>query len=252
MNLLHALILGILEGLTEFLPISSTAHLIAANKMLGLTETEFLKSFDIYIQLGAILAVVVLFAKKLLTNWRLFWRVTAAFIPTALIGLIAYPFVKRVLLENLLVCGLALLIGGIVLIAFEKWHSSQEAAEKISYKQAAGVGFFQALAMIPGVSRSAATIIGGQTLGIDRKTIVEFSFLLAIPTMAAASGLDLIKSQAAFDSQEWQLLVVGFLAAFLTALLAIRFFLKYIQKHSFAAFGWYRIAAGLLILLFLL
>lgn len=252
MNFLHALILGIVEGLTEFLPVSSTAHLIVANRLLGLADSDFLKSFDIYIQLGAILAVVVLYAKKLLVNWKLFWRVAAAFFPTALIGLIAYPFVKAVLLENLLVCGIALLVGGILLIIFEKWHKAQPAKESISYPQAAGVGLFQALAMIPGVSRSAATIIGGQLLGIDRKTIVEFSFLLAIPTMAAASGFDLLKNDFSFSGAEWQLLAVGFIAAFLTALLAIRFFLKFIQQHSFAGFGWYRIIVGALILLFLL
>ena len=252
MNILHAIILGIIEGLTEFLPISSTAHLIIANKLLGLTENDFLKSFDIYIQLGAILAVIVLYAKKLLISRKLFMRVVWAFVPTAIIGLVAYPFVKNYLLGNLFITALALIIGGIVMILFEVFFKARVENENISYQQSIGVGFFQALAVIPGVSRSAATIIGGQALGLSKKTIVEFSFLLAIPTMAAASGLDIIKSNASFSAHEWQLLATGFIAAFLTALIAIRAFLRYIEKHSFASFGWYRIIIGLFIILFLL
>jgi len=252
MNILHAIILGIVEGLTEFLPISSTAHLIIANKLFGLAESDFLKSFDIYIQLGAILAVIVLYAKKLLISRKLFMRVACAFVPTAIIGLVVYPLVKNYLLGNLLITALALIIGGIVMILFEKFFKARGQNENISYRQSIGVGFFQALAVIPGVSRSAATIIGGQALGLSKKTIVEFSFLLAIPTMAAASGLDIIKSNASFSAYEWQLLAIGFISAFLTALIAIRAFLRYIEKHSFSSFGWYRIVIGILIILFLI
>lgn len=249
MNFFHAIILGIVEGLTEFLPISSTAHLIIANKLLALPENEFIKSFDIYIQLGAILAVVVLYAKRLLANIKLLIKVAVAFVPTAIIGLIAYPFVKQYLLASLSVCAWALLIGGIILILFEKFYKTKKTEVDINYSKAVGIGLFQALAIIPGTSRAAATIIGGLKLGIDKKSIVEFSFLLAIPTMAAATGLDLIKTGFAFNGVEWQLLGVGFIVSFLTALLAIRFFLKYIQNHSFTAFGWYRIIIGAIILL---
>ncbi len=253
MNILHAIILGVVEGLTEFLPISSTAHLLIANRLLGLELTEFVKSFDVYIQLGAILAVVILYAKRFLADWSMIKKVIAAFIPTAIIGAFLYPVIKSVLLESLWIIAWALLLGGIAIIIFERWEKKRLLGKtSVSYKQSVGVGIFQALAVIPGVSRSAATIIGGLILGIDRKTIVEFSFLLAVPTMLAASGLDLIKSDFHFSYNEWWLIVVGFITAFLTALAAIKFFISYIQKHNFTAFGWYRIVVGALILLFLL
>lgn len=250
MNILHAVILGIVEGLTEFLPVSSTAHLLIANRLLGLSLTNFVTSFDIYIQLGAILAVIVLYGRQVLLDKRNILRVVAAFIPTALIGFFLYPFVKHILLESLLLIAIALIIGGIVLILFERFSKKKD-SDAFSYAQAAGIGVFQALAIIPGVSRSAATIIGGEIIGLKRKTIVEFSFWLAVPTMLAATGLDLIKSDFAFSNYEWLLIAIGFVVAFLTALLAIKFFLSYIQKHSFAGFGWYRIIIGLLILLFI-
>lgn len=251
MNILHAIILGIVEGLTEFLPISSTAHLMIANRLLGLEVTDFVKSFDVIIQLGAILAVVVLYARRLLANRTLFFRVAVAFLPTALVGLLLYPLIKEVLLGNLFVAAIALIVGGFLLMFFGKFKRTHE-TEHISYAKALLVGVCQAIAVIPGVSRAAATIIGGQSLDIDRKAIVEFSFLLAIPTMAAATGLDLIKTNFSFSNQEWLLLTVGFVVAFGTALLAIKSFLAFIEKHSFVAFGWYRIAVGLAILLFLL
>lgn len=163
-----------------------------------------------------------------------------------------YPFIKNNLLENLSLIAYALIIGGIIMIIFEHTRKTQKIEKHISYYRALVIGIFQSLAIIPGVSRAGATIIGGQSLGISRKTIVEFSFLLAIPTMFAASGLDVIKSDFNFTSSELSLLAVGFIAAFITALLAVRFFLRYIEKHSFSAFGWYRIIIGLLILLFLI
>jgi undecaprenyl-diphosphatase len=252
MNIIHALILGIIEGLTEFLPISSTAHLMIANRLLFITATDFVKSFDIFIQLGAILAVLLLYIRRLFFDRPTFLKIIVAFIPTAIIGLLLYPFVKNNLLGNLKIAAFALILGGVIMIIFEYTKQSKKSAEPISYLRALGIGIFQSLAIIPGVSRAGATIIGGQSLGVDRKTIVEFSFLLAIPTMAAASGLDLLKSNFSFTSSEWLLLSIGFISAFLTALLAVRFFLRYIKKHSFIAFGWYRIIIGIAILLWII
>jgi len=252
MNILHAIILGIIEGLTEFLPISSTAHLIVANRLLGIPLTDFVKSFDIIIQLGAILAVVILYIRRLLFDRPTLYRIIVAFIPTALIGFFLYPIIKNNLLENIRLIAYALVIGGVIMIIFEQTRKSEKIEKHISYYRALLIGVFQSLAIIPGVSRSGATIIGGQSLGISRKAIVEFSFLLAIPTMLAATGLDVIKNDFNFTSSEWSLLAVGFVTAFITALLAVQFFLRYIEKHSFSAFGWYRIIIGLLILFFLI
>lgn len=252
MTFLQAFILGIVEGLTEFLPISSTAHLMITNRLLALPITDFVKSFDIIIQLGAILAVVILYLKKLLVRPKTFYKIFLAFIPTAIIGLFLYPVIKNKLLGNITIAALALIIGGIIMILFEARQKQTTTQENISFRQALLIGVIQSLAIIPGVSRAGATIIGGQALGVSRKAIVEFSFLLAIPTMVAATGLDIIKNDFNFSSSEWLLLTVGFITAFITALLAIRFFLKYIEQHSFTAFGWYRIIIGALILIFLL
>lgn len=259
MNYIDAIILGIVEGITEFLPVSSTGHLILTSHALGILETPFIKSFEIIIQLGAILAVVVLYWRLLLTNRHLIAKVIAAFVPTAVIGLTLYSLIKTYLLGNQLVVVIALAVGGLLLIAFEKRKKEADLPEaggdvtSITYKQAFLVGLFQTVAMIPGVSRSAATIIGGELLGLSRKAIVEFSFLLAIPTMAAATGYDLLKTHASFSGEELSLLAVGFIVSFLVALLAIKSFLGYIKKHSFTAFGVYRlILAAVFALIFLI
>ncbi|KKQ27649.1 MAG: Undecaprenyl-diphosphatase [Candidatus Magasanikbacteria bacterium GW2011_GWC2_37_14] len=259
MTILHSIILGIVEGITEFLPISSTGHLILTAKLLHLPETNFNKSFEIIIQLGAILAVLVIYWKKLFLNKETFKKVALAFIPTAIIGLTLYKIIKSYLLGSTTVVLWSLLIGGIIIIIFEKFylpctalvqgHENSEtnlALEKITYKQALLIGLFQSIAIIPGVSRSAATIIGGLSLGLNRKTIVEFSFLLAIPTMAAATGLDLIKNASSFSSSEFGILSIGFVTAFLVAILAVNWFLKFITKHTFITFGIYRIAIAIL------
>ena len=253
MTFLQALILGLVEGLTEFIPVSSTGHLLAVAKLMRLELTPFVTSFTIYIQLGAILAVLVLYFKKLLLNRHNFFNVVMAFIPTAIIGLVLYPFIKKILLESLLTVAVALIVGGLALIIFEYWFKKQADKNKpLSLRRSFIVGICQALAVIPGVSRSGATIIGGLLLGINRQTIVEFSFLLAIPTMAAATGLDLIKSDFNFSNNEWLMIAVGFMTAFGSAILAVKWFISFVSKGSFVGFGWYRIAAGLLILLFLL
>ncbi len=247
MNWLDAILLGIIEGITEFLPISSTGHLILASTLLKLEDTEFLKTFEIAIQLGAILSVVVLYARRLLNDRVLIQKTIAAFLPTCIIGLVAYKFVKQYLLGNELVVVAALLIGGVILIVFELLHHEKEGrVTEISYSQAILIGLFQCISMIPGVSRSAATIIGGMFLGIERRAIVEFSFLLAIPTMAAATALDIYKSGSAFSMAEIQILLVGFVVSFIVALLSIKFLLRYIQNHTFIAFGIYRILVAML------
>jgi undecaprenyl-diphosphatase len=250
MSVLQALILGIIEGITEFLPVSSTAHLILASHALGLPETEFVKSFEIIIQLGAILSVVVLYFRKFL-NLEVLKKVAVAFVPTGILGATLYRVVKDVLLGSQTVVLAALVIGGIALIVFER--SRTVGAEEIdfseiTYKRALLIGLFQAIAMVPGVSRSAATIIGGSMLGISRRTVVEFSFILAVPTMLAASVLDLYQSHEALAGN-MTALAVGFVVSFITAILAIKSFLAFIKKRSFAAFGWYRIVLAVLFFL---
>lgn len=242
MTFLDSILLGIVEGLTEFLPISSTAHLILASEFLGVPGSSFLSSFIIAIQLGAIGAVVFLFWRTLVFDLETMKRVAVAFVPTAVIGFLLYKLLKEVLVENLWLIAAALFIGGIVLILFERFH--REGTEQISYKAAFLIGCVQALAIVPGVSRAGATILGGLALGIPRVKIVEFSFLLAIPTMLAATGYDLVKSGSQFASGEWELLAVGFLTSFIAAYIGVKWLIRYVQTHSFAAFGWYRILLG--------
>lgn len=260
MTIITSITLGVVEGLTEFLPISSTGHLILTSHLLNIPATNFSKSFEIFIQLGAILAVVVLYWRDLLVNREVMKRVIVAFLPTAIIGLALYKIVKTYLLDNLNVVVASLFVGGIILIIFELWHQKQDQSlrgeasqlEDITYKQCLSLGLFQSLAMIPGVSRSASTIIGGLLLGLKRETIVEFSFLLAVPTMVAATGLDLFKSSINFSISEWGMLAIGFVVSFLVALLAIKTFLAYIRQHNFISFGIYRIIiAGIFFALFL-
>jgi undecaprenyl-diphosphatase len=255
MTFLHSIILGIVEGITEFLPISSTGHLILASKLLGIADSEFLKSFEIFIQLGAILAVVYYYRKTVFTSIETWKKVLAAFIPTGIIGFIVYKAVKTFLLGSALTVVYSLVIGGIILIIFEKWQQKKiargvaarfDTVEEVPYRTAIYVGLAQVLAVIPGVSRSGTTIVAGQSLSLSRKAVVEFSFLLAIPTMLAASGLDLLKSGWAFGREELILLAVGFVVSFVVALVVIRWLLSYVQGHSFVAFGIYRILAGLI------
>jgi undecaprenyl-diphosphatase len=255
MNILHAIILGIVEGITEFLPISSTGHLILAAHVLNIPSSEFLKTFEIAIQLGAICAVILLYWRRLITDFSLIKRLIVAFMPTVVIGLAAYPFVKSVLLDSEHTVLLALFFGGVALFAFEKWHhgrAGNTTLGNMNYKQALGIGLAQSVAIIPGISRAAATILGGLLAGLDRKSIVEFSFLLAIPTMIAATVLDLSGSGSSYTSQEYGLLAVGFVVAFITAVVAVKWLLKYIQSHNFISFGIYRVVLAVLFWLLLL
>ena len=242
----HAVVLGIVEGITEFLPISSTAHLILASRALGIQETEFLKSFEIIIQLGAILSVVVLYWNRFL-HLEVLKKLVVAVIPTGVIGLTVYKAIKGYLLGNVAVVLVTLLVGGIALIVFERFQQRDDRDvdfTEISYRKAFLIGLFQAIAVIPGVSRSAATIVGGSLLGVSKRTIVEFSFMLAVPTMLAASGLELLKNRSALDGN-LTILAIGFVVSFITAILAIKSFLGYIKKRDFSAFGWYRIVLAI-------
>ncbi len=251
MNLLTAAFLGIVEGITEFLPISSTGHLILAERLLGVEITRSVASFDIAIQLGAIAAVALVSWRTFVRSRRTIWLVAAAFIPTGIIGLLAHRFVKMYLIGNATLVLWTLSIGGVVLILFELFQRRRKPQvleiKQYSFPLAVLIGMFQSLAIVPGVSRSAATVIGGMLLGTDRRSIVEFSFLLAIPTMAAATGYDLLKSAPAFSLQDMAMIGVGFVFSFLTAIIAIQWLLRFIKTHTFIAFGIERILAALFV-----
>lgn len=256
MDFLQAVFLSIIEGITEFLPISSTGHLILTSNLLQIPETEFVKSFAIIIQLGAIFAVVFLYWKTLIQSFNIWKNIIIAFIPTGVLGLTLYKLIKDTLLGSPLIVVVSLFIGGVILIIFEKTFEEKsyhlENIERLSLKQALIIGLIQSISMIPGVSRSASTIIGGLLVGMKRKTAVEFSFLLAIPTMFAATGLDLIKTHFKFSSSEYLILVIGLVGAFVTATLAIKFFVKFVQTHTLTSFGIYRIVIAILYWLIIL
>lgn len=256
MGFFEAIILGVVEGVTEFLPVSSTGHLILASELLKITQTNFVKSFEIGIQAGAILAVVFLYRKALLTNKEYWIRILSAFLPTAVLGLLFYGFIKEFLLGNDIITVLALFAGGVLLIILEKIYQKEkpsfEKIAQVSLKKAFLIGIFQSVSIIPGVSRSGATIIGGLFLGLKRETAAEFSFLLAVPTMLAATVLDLTKNSTDFTKDEYLLMAIGFAAAFTTASFTIRYFLNYLRKHNFVLFGVYRIVLAILFWLFIL
>jgi undecaprenyl-diphosphatase len=245
MNILHVVIFGIVEGITEFLPISSTGHLMLTSKLLHLAQSEFMKSFEIAIQLGALLSVVVLYWPRLVKSCEIWKRLLVAFLPAALIGAVMYKLIKRYLLVNNGVVLWSLFLGGLFLIIFELIHREKENAvddlSSVSYSQALIIGLFQSVAMVPGVSRAAATIIGGLVVGLKRKTIVEFSFLLAIPTMLAATVFDLVNSAQVFKPDQFLSLGIGFIVSFAVAIAAIKFLLSFIKRHSFIFFGIYRV-----------
>jgi undecaprenyl-diphosphatase len=256
MNILHAIILSIVEGITEFLPISSTGHMILTSTLLKIPETEFVKSFEIIIQLGAILAVLFLYWKKLLTDKDTFVRVAIAFVPTAIVGLALYKFIKDVLLGNPWIVVWSFAIGGIILIILEKFHKEKtehkDEIKSMTFMQAFLIGVAQSVSVIPGVSRAAATIVGALLLGMKREPAVEFSFMLAIPTMAAATGLDLLKSGRHFTGTQYELLAIGFIGAFITALVTVKWFIGFVKTHTFIPFGIYRILTALAFYFFVL
>jgi undecaprenyl-diphosphatase len=255
MNLFQTLVLGIVEGITEYLPISSTAHLVLTARFLGILQTEFIKTFEIAIQLGAILAVVVLYWRRFLVDKRMLKNLIVAFIPASVVGIIFYQFIKNILIGNYTVTLWALFIGGFILVAIERFLKSRKQInnfDNLTVKQSFIIGIFQSVSVIPGVSRAAATIIGGLLTGLNRESATEFSFLLAVPTMLAATGLDLVKSYKLFTSSQFLVLGVGFIVAFITAILTIKFLLNFIKKHDFTVFGVYRIILAVLYWFFLM
>jgi undecaprenyl-diphosphatase len=247
-NIFESVILGIVEGLTEFLPISSTGHLILASRLMHLPNSEFLESFEIAIQLGAVLSVVFIYHRTLIHHFEIWKKILTAFFPTAVIGLLCHSFAKKYLLGNHWVVVCSLFAGGIFIIFFEKIYAARQRTvkEEISFTMAFLIGCAQSLAIIPGVSRSAATILAGLALGLGRKSIAEFSFLLAIPTMLAATALDLAKSGFQFTSAEWMVLAIGFVTSFVVAVFAVQFLLRFIRTHSFIPFGIYRVLIAVL------
>jgi undecaprenyl-diphosphatase len=255
MNLLQAIILAIIEGLTEFLPISSTGHMIIGSSVMGIASESFTKLFTVVIQFGAILSVVVLYWKRFLgkIDFGFYKRLLIAFIPAVVFGFI---FKKQInaMLENVIVVAAALLIGGIIFLLIDKWfHRAEERGmpELKSNKGAFMIGLFQCIAMIPGVSRSAATIIGGLTQGLNKKAAAEFSFFLAVPTMFAATCKDIYdvyREGIGLSGEQIWLLAVGNVVAFIVAILAIKGFINYLVRHGFKIFGYYRIVVGLIIL----
>lgn len=249
MTIFEALILGILEGLTEFLPISSTGHLTLAAHLLRLDieHDPFIKSFVVVIQLGAILAVLTLYFKRFLQDMQVWKRIIVAFIPTGILGFALANVIENVFLGNDLIVVINLIGVGVLLLFVDRWlqsHKRYDDVNQLPTPYAALIGLFQAVAMMPGVSRSGATIVGGMALGLSRRAAAEFSFILAVPTMLSATGFSLVRHMDQFRADSWGLLVVGFLAAFISALLTVRWLLDFVSRNSFVPFAIYRILIG--------
>jgi undecaprenyl-diphosphatase len=259
--LLEAVVLGLVEGATEFIPVSSTGHLIVASAWLGRTG-EAAKTFDIFIQLGAILAIVWLYRARLTqavlaarsdeTSRRFLLNLLIAFLPAAVVGFLAHDWIKEHLFRVPVVAA-ALLAGGIAILLIERWGPPEtvEGADAVPQRTALGIGLAQVLSLVPGTSRSGATIMGGYALGLSRRAATEFSFFLAIPVMLAATLYDLLKSLDALTAADVPGFAVGFVVSFISALVVVKGFLSYVSRHSFAVFAWYRIVFGALLLLFL-
>lgn len=253
MNIIEAIILAIIEGLTEYLPVSSTGHMVIASSIMGIAEDPFTKLFTVVIQLGGILAVVVLYFKRFFQSLDFYFKLFVAFIPSAVIGLL---FKSRIdaFLENPILVAVTLLLGGIFFLFVDNiFRKTEEAPEKpVRYPNAFWIGCFQVISMIPGVSRSAATIIGGLSQGLNKKQAAEFSFFLAVPTMLGATAkslFDYFDNGISLGKEEITLLAIGNIVAFIVAVLAIKGFISFLTKHGFRIFGWYRIVIGALILL---
>jgi len=255
MNYFQAIILAIIEGLTEFLPVSSTGHMIIGSSFMGIASDPFVKLFTVAIQLGAILSVVVLYFKRFFKSINFYIKLLVAFIPAAFFGLLLSKKIDE-LLESPMAVGISLLVGGIILLFVDKWFNKPtiNEEEQINYLTALKIGFFQCIAMIPGVSRSGATIVGGMSQKLSRKVAAEFSFFLAVPTMFAATAkklYDFYKEGHTITTEQTNLLIIGNVIAFIVALLAIKSFIGFLNKHGFKVFGWYRIIAGLVIIILL-
>ena len=256
MSWLAAFILALIEGLTEFLPVSSTGHMIIGSSLMGIENNEFTKLFTVAIQFGAILSVVVIYFRNFLQSWTFYVKLFVAFIPTAIAGFLMKDFIDE-LLEDVWVVAVSLIVGGFVLLFIDRIFARNERSGKkeADYRNSAVIGVFQCIAMVPGISRSAATIIGGLTQGLTRKAAAEFSFFLAVPTMFAAtvkSMYDVWKDDPKIITDNLSVLVFGNVVAFIVAMLAIKLFVGVLTKYGFKAFGWYRIVLGAVLLAFLL
>ncbi|MBL7942898.1 MAG: undecaprenyl-diphosphate phosphatase [Flavobacteriales bacterium] len=253
MSLLEVIIIAIVEGLTEFLPISSTGHMIIAEHLLGIEDTPFTRTFIISIQFGAIASVLVLYWRRFLQSVRFYLLLLVAFIPAAILGVLADDYVDAAL-GSVTIVATSLLIGGFVLLGVDRWLKPSTTQE-LTYKKALVIGLFQCIAMIPGVSRSAATIIGGMSQQLNRQKAAEFSFFLAVPTLFAAGAyklwIGIEEVPELFNRENLLKLLVGNIVAFVVALLAIRFFIQFLTRHGFRLFGWYRIILGIVLLVLL-
>lgn len=268
MDIFQSIIIAIVEGLTEFLPVSSTGHMIIAEEALGVEHNDFVNAFTVIIQFGAILSVVWLYWKRFfhlnevpagvtglkafLIRYDFYWKLLVAFLPAAVIGLLLGDFIDS-LLENVTVVAVMLVIGGVLMLFVDKWFNRPDTAP-LTEKRALTIGFYQCIAMIPGVSRSMATIVGGMQQGLSRKDAAEFSFFLAVPTMFAATAYKLLKlviepESLKLLSDNLGVLLIGNVVAFIVALLAIKFFISYVTKYGFKAFGYYRIIVGTAIII---
>lgn len=253
MNISQAIILGIIEGITEFLPVSSTGHMIIASSLMGIASESFTKAFTVAIQLGAILSVMVLYWRRFIKSFDFYVKLLVAFLPAAVIGLLCIKIIDQ-MLGDVYVVATTLLLGGIILLFIDWWFrkSELEPDKEVTHKNALVIGLFQVVSMIPGVSRSAATIIGGLQQKLNRKTAAEFSFFLAVPTMFGATCFKLYKfykEQGGIDSHQVHLLIIGNVLAFVVAMFAIKTFIAFLTKHGFKVFGYYRIAVGLAIII---
>ena len=256
MDFIQAIVLAIIEGLTEFLPVSSTGHMIIASTFMGIASDDFVKLFTVAIQFGAILSVVIVYFKKFFQSWNFYIKLFVAFIPTGIIGLLLKSHIDA-LLENVWVVATSLLLGGIVLLFVDKYFAKNETegTEEVSYKTGFIIGTIQSIAMIPGVSRSAATIIGGLSQKLTRKAAAEFSFFLAVPTMCAATLKSMWDEKELLmnsSNNEVLLLVIGNVIAFVVAYIAIRSFISYLSKNGFKMFGYYRIILGATLIILML
>lgn len=286
MSIFEAIVVAIVEGLTEFLPVSSTGHMIITQALMGIESTDFVKAFTVIIQFGAILSVVVLYwkrffrlnpikvfdknaventgffqkiwiyLKRFIHKYDFYWKLFIALLPAGVFGLLLGDYIDA-LLENVFVVAVMLVIGGIIMLFVDQWFNKPVQNQKVSWQRALKIGFFQCIAMIPGVSRSFATIVGGMSTKLNRKNAAEFSFFLAVPTMAAAAGYKLYKllkvpASAVMLKENAMILILGNIIAFIVAIAAIRFFIEFLTRHGFRAFGWYRIIVGSVLILLLL
>ncbi|MEI7724635.1 MAG: undecaprenyl-diphosphate phosphatase [Bacteroidota bacterium] len=251
MTVIQAIIIAIVEGITEFLPVSSTGHMIITQSILGVESTDFVKAFTVNIQFGAILSVIVLYWKRFFQSWDFYFKLFVACLPL----IIAFLLEKQIdnMLESVMVVAVALLLGGILLIFVDSWFDRPENDNTpMTYKKALIIGFFQIISVIPGVSRSAATIVGGMSQKLSRKAAAEFSFFLAVPTMFAASALKLIENYKIISADNINLLLIGNAVSFIVAIIAIKSFIAFLTRYGFKWFGYYRIAVGLAIIILLL